>query len=295
MGAGSGFAPAGATIALNVDMQRIRKTALLLETEALLDVIPEWQMLLAGSGIEPMRDLSRVFVASPTLERSSVVLAADHPLQRERVAAAVSQLAAAQGKSAAFHEQDGYPVASWLNRGPTERSIALTGAQQFAITRTSDLTRVLQVADSLTEIRKGQGVTKRELDKHGGLLAMEDREAVALWVEGAHKYIRSDSVAVPDSVRLSLFPVDQFSTELSVRAQYASGSAASAALELLEAQRHELSEHPRITFLGLKSAVDKAELTQQGSSLRMRVQLTLHQTRYLMGYVTRALKPRTQN
>src|SRR6185312_14960521 len=38
MGPGSGFAPAGANIALNVDMRRIRQTALMLETEALLDV-----------------------------------------------------------------------------------------------------------------------------------------------------------------------------------------------------------------------------------------------------------------
>ena len=97
---------------------------------------------------------------------------------------------------------------------------------------------------------------------------------------------------MPQSVRLSLFPVDQFSTELSVRAQYASVSTAADALELLEAQRHALSDQPRVSFLGLKSAVDKAELTQQGSALRLQVQLTLHQTRYLMGYVTRALKPR---
>jgi hypothetical protein len=294
MGPGSGYAPAGATIALNVDMQRIRKTALVLETEALLDIIPEWQALLAGSGIEPMRDLQRVFIASPTLERSSVVIAADHQLPRERVASAVTQLASEQGKPAPFQAYSGYDVAAWRNRGPTERSIALTGAHQFTITRTSDLQRVLQVADSLAEIRKGQGVSNGELDRHGGLLAMEDREAVALWVEGAHKYLRSESAAVPESVRLSLFPVDQFNTELSVRAQYRSAQAATEAQAALAALQHELSDHPRVMFLGLKSAVDKAEVEQLGAALRLHVKLTLHQTRYLMGYVTRALKPRAK-
>ncbi|HET8934694.1 MAG TPA: hypothetical protein VFN67_14695 [Polyangiales bacterium] len=294
MGPGSGFAPAGATIALNVDMQRIRKTALVLETEALLDIIPEWQALLAGSGIDPMRDLSRVFVASPTLERTSVVIAADHQLPRERVVNAVTRLASEQGKPAAFQSQSGFDVAAWRNRGSTERSIALTGAQQFTITRTSDLARVLQVADSLADIRKGQGVSDAELDRHGGLLAMEEREAVALWVEGAHKYLRSESPAVPESVRLSLFPVDQFNTELSVRAQYRSPQAAAEARAALAALQHELSEHPRVMFLGLKSAVDKAEIEPLGAALRLHVKLTLHQTRYLMGYVTRALKPRAK-
>jgi len=292
MGPGSGFAPAGATIALNVDLNRIRKTALLLETEALLDIVPEWQAMLAGSGIEPMRDLQRVFVASPTLERSSVVVAADHQLSRERVSSAVAQLASEQSKSGAFHEQAGYQVAAWRNRGPTERSIALTGEHQFTITRTNDLERVLQVADSLAEIRRGQGVSNGELDRHGGLLAMEEREAVALWVEGAQKYLRFESPGVPQSIRLSVFPVDQFSNELRIRAQYPSAERASEALVVLEGLRRELSEHPKVIFQGLKSAVDAAQFEQLGAALRLRVKLTLHQTRYLMGYVTRALKPR---
>jgi hypothetical protein len=241
-----------------------------------------------------MRDLSRVFVASPTLERTSVVIAADHQLPRQRVVSAVTQLASEQGKPAPFQAQSGFDVAAWRNRGPTERSIALTGPQQFTITRTSDLARVLQVADSLADIRKGQGVSDAELDRHGGLLAMEDREAVALWVEGAHRYLRSESPAVPESVRLSLFPVDQFNTELSVRAQYRSPQAAAEAQTALAALQHELSDHPRVMFLGLKSAVDKAEIEQLGAALRLHVKLTLHQTRYLMGYVTRALKPRAK-
>jgi hypothetical protein len=62
---------------------------------------------------------------------------------------------------------------------------------------------------------------------------------------------------------------------------------------VLAEQRRLLSEHPRVTFLGLKSAVDKAQIEQQGASLRLTVKLTLHQTRYLMGYVTRTLKPRS--
>jgi hypothetical protein len=292
MGAGSGFAPAGATIALTVDLTRIRKTALVLETEALLEIVPEWQAMLAGSGIDAMRDLQRVFVASPTLERSSVVVAADHQLSRERVSSAVAQLASEQGKPAAFHKQAGYDVADWRNRGPTERSIALTGEHQFTITRTSDLERVLQVADSLAEIRTGQGVSNAELERHGGLLAMEDREAVALWVEGAQKYLRSQSPAVPQSIRLSVFPVDQFSNELRVRAQYPSAERGGEALTAMEGLRRELSEHPRVIFLGLKSAVDAAQIEQLGAALQLRVKLTLHQTRYLMGYVTRALKPR---
>jgi hypothetical protein len=90
---------------------------------------------------------------------------------------------------------------------------------------------------------------------------------------------------------MSLYHVDQFNTELRVRGQYASSSDAAQALTAMDALRRELSEHPRVIFLGLKSALDTAVIEQSGSALSLHVRLTLHQTRYLMRYVTRALRP----
>lgn len=292
LGDGSGYAPKGATIALNVDLARVRKTALLLETAALLDIIPEWQALLAGSGLEPMQDFERVFVATPTLERADLVVSARHRLARTRIEAAVQQLASEAGRPAPFHEQEGYPVAAWRNRGPTERVLAITGADQFAITRSSDLARVLEVARALARARAEQGFEQAELAAQGGLLAMQPQEAVALWVEGVAKYVRGEAAGVPKSLRMSIYHVDQFTTELRVRGQYASKTAAADALTAMDALRQSLSDHPKVVFLGLKSALDKAVIEQDGAALRLRVQLTLHQTRYLMKFVARALRPR---
>lgn len=294
LGAGSGYAPQGATIALNVDLARVRQTALVLETAALLDIIPEWQKLLAGSGVDPLQDLQRVFVASPTLERSSVVVSAQHNLSRARLDAAVAQLARERGKSAAFHVREGFEVADWHNRGPTARVIALTGDDQFTITRSGDLERVLQVASALGRARQEQGFHAAEVAAHGGLLAMQEREAIALWVEGVRKYVRDDSEGVPLSLRMSIYHVDQFNTELRIRAQYASSAAASAAHSVMDGLRSELSDLPKVIELGVKSAIDRAQLEQAGRALELRVRLTLHQTRYLMRFVRRALRPREQ-
>jgi hypothetical protein len=292
-GRGSGYAPAGATIALNVDLARVRKTALVLETQALLDIIPEWQKLLAGSGLEPLRDFERVFVASPTLERANVVVSARHHLGRAQLEAAVQQLASEQRQPARFEQRDGFAVAPWRNRGPTARVIALTGADQLTITRASDLARVLDVAAALARKRAEQGFAQRELEAQGGLLAMQEREAVALWVEGVRKYVRGEAEGVPEALRLSIYHVDQFNTELRVRGQYASPSAAGAAMTAMEALRAKLSDDPKVIYLGLKSAIDRAAIIQEGAALALQVRLTLHQTRYLMRYVTRALRPRT--
>lgn len=294
MGEGSGYAPPGATIALNVDLGRVRQTALMLETQSLLNIIPEWQPMLHGSGIEPLQDLERVFVATPSLSRASFVVAAQHKLARSRIEAAVAQLASEQGKPAAFAAQEGFEVAPWRNRGPTERVIALTGRDQFTITRTSDLSRVLQVAQSLAQTRREQGFGAAELAAHGGLLAMQDKEAVALWVEGVAKYVRGEAEGVPNALRLSIYHVDQFNTELRVRGQYASPLAAAAAMSIMDGLRAQLADDPKVTFLGLKSAIERAEIQQKGAALLLSVRLTLHQTRYLMRFVTRALRPRDE-
>jgi hypothetical protein len=291
LGDGNGLAPAGATIALNVDMERVRKTALLLETGALLDIIPEWQALLAGSGLDILQDFQRVFVATPNLERSSLVVSARHSLPRARIEAAVAALAAERGAPASFRQQEGVAVAPWRNRGPTERVIALTGADQFTITRSDDLQRVLAVTRALSQLRSQQGFEQTELAKQGGLLAMQANEVVALWVEGVHKYVRGEVVGVPNSLRLSIYHVDQFNTELRVRGQYESPAAAAGALTAMDALRQELSDNARVIFLGLKSAMDRAVIEQHGSALALNVRLTLHQTRYLLRYVTRALRP----
>jgi hypothetical protein len=171
--------------------------------------------------------------------------------------------------------------------------IALTGADQLTITRASDLARVLDVAAALARKRAEQGFAQRELEAQGGLLAMQEREAVALWVEGVRKYVRGEAEGVPEALRLSIYHVDQFNTELRVRGQYASPSAAGAAMTAMEALRAKLSDDPKVIYLGLKSAIDRAAIIQEGAALALQVRLTLHQTRYLMRYVTRALRPRT--
>jgi hypothetical protein len=297
-GAGSGLSGAGpggvggATIALNVDLERVRNSALLLETQALLDIIPEWQALLAGSGIDAVKDFRRVFVAAPSSDRAALIVSAEHALSTARISSAISSLATERGSQAPFRTEYGVPVAPWHNRGPTERVIALTSDDQLVITRDTDLSRVLSVARALGVARKAQGFPSQEVDARGGLLAMQPDEAVALWVEGLHRYVRNGPGGIPDSVRLSIFRVDQFHTDLAITGTYASTNAAEEARGIMDGLRAELSNHPRVIFLGLKSALDSAEIEQHGTLLRLKVRLTLHQTRYLMAFVKNILRPR---
>ncbi len=294
-GAGSGAGVSGATIALNVDLERVRGSAILLETRALLDIIPEWQALLSGSGLDAVRDFRRVFVAAPSLDRASLIVSAEHSLSRSRLTSAVQSLAAERGTPSTFRDEAGIPVAAWRNRGPTERVIALTENDQLLITRSNELGRVLAVSRSLGAMRKKQGFAPTEVDARGGLLAMHDDEAVALWVEGVPKYVRHATFGgVPDALRLSIYRADQFYVDLVVRGSYASKSAAEDALLVMDHLRQELTKHPRVIYLGLTSALERARIEADGAGLQLKVRLTLHQTRYLLKFVSQILRPRPQ-
>ena len=286
---GTGRGYKGATIALNVDLVRVRKSALLLETEALLNVVPEWQHLLAGSGLDPLEDLERVFVATPSLERASLVVAGRVRGSRAKIERAVQTLARERGQSAVFQEEAHVSVAPWWNRGPTQRKIALTQEDRFVITRQSDLRRVLGVSRSLERTRLREGFDKDEVKREGGLLAMRGEEAVALWVEGVRNYVTGESAALPSSVRMSIERVDEFNARLRASGRYESKTQAQAALEHVDALRLRLRDHPRVIYLGLRSALEKARIERDGDTLVMNVELTLHQTRYLMAYVSKAL------
>jgi hypothetical protein len=53
-----------------------------------------------------------------------------------------------------------------------------------------------------------------------------------------------------------------------------------------------LAEHPRAAYLGLRSAIEEASFSLDGHTITIESRLTMHQTRYLLGFVSRALAPR---
>jgi hypothetical protein len=75
IGLGTGGVP-GAMIGLHADLDRIRESSLVLETDALLALLPGWREIFAGSGIEPLDAFDRVLVATPDLTRARTVVSA---------------------------------------------------------------------------------------------------------------------------------------------------------------------------------------------------------------------------
>lgn len=291
-GFGTGLGgPPGAVIGLHVDLDRIRGSSLILEVSALLELIPEWLALLEGSGLDALHDFHRIFVASPSLKRSALVVSGRVRGGQAAIASSVSALARERGKSAAFTPEGPLRVAPWHNRGPTARVIGVMGKDQVVIARPSDVSRALAVSAALAQ-RHGKDPRMERLAGPLALLAMYEGEAVALSIEGVAQYMRGDKAHAPAGLRLSLREIDEFNAELRGYAYYRSAAQAEAALPALDALRTAWLDHPRTQYLGLRAALDEARLARDGKTLTLETRVTLHQVRYLMGFVSRALKPR---
>lgn len=291
-GFGTGLGgPAGAVIGLHVDLDRVRDSPLILEVSALLDLIPEWLQLLEGSGLDPLHDFQRIFVASPSLKRSSLVVSGRVRGGQAAITRAVNALARDAGKSAAFKPEGELRVASWHNRGPTARVLGTVGRDQIVIARPGDVSRAIAVSAALA-IRHGKEKHMERLPGPLALLAMYQGEAVALSIEGVAQYIRGSNTHAPPGLRLSLRHLDEHHAELRGYGYYKTAAQAEAALPVLEELRTRWIGHPQAQYLGLIAALEEAKLGRDGKTLTVEATITMHQVRYLLGFVSRALKPR---
>lgn len=285
---GTGDGPAGAHLALRLDMKRIRESALVLEVGPLLEVIPGWKRVLGGSGFEPLDHFQRVFVASPNLERSRIVIAARHRRGNRAVRSAADRLARKSGKPVAWSQREGIPTAPWRSRDRTARIVSLTGTDHFLLSRPQDLPRVLSVARALA--RRGKPAAGTVPGGHtASLLSLEPGEAMVLNVEGARHYVRGEVKNVPLRIRIALSGAPPDRTHLVANGAYDAPGQAAKACAALEALRPALALRQEVALAGLRSAIEEAVIAQDRDQVRVEMDLTLHQTRYLLQYLRQAL------
>jgi hypothetical protein len=285
----TGYAPPGAQIALRIDMVRIRDSALSRDVSDLLAAIPDWRLLLEGSGIDPLADLNRVFLASPNLRRSRLVVAGHYNGGEAIAEKAVDNLARERDKKVSWRSQDGIRYARWLNKDETRRIIALVGPDEFVITRPVDLPRVLAVARALAERRKEEG--KEAVSDTEALLAMEEGEAWSLTVEGARQFARGRVKSVPTRLSVRVFDLAGDQIEVRATGNYDSVEEAEKARRYWNRRRKQFASHPLLGLLGMTAPLLDASVKQEEETVEARTTLTHRQMRVLLGFLKSSLAP----
>lgn len=284
----SAYAPEGAQIALRLHMGRVRESALAAEVRSLFQAIVDFKMVLEGSGLDPLRDLERLYIATPDLRRANIVIAGQYVGDPDLPQRAVESLAAARGETATFRREGAIRVAPWLNRDETPRVLALIAPQQFAITRSEDLPRVLQVARALAA-RRAREATRR--DPAEALLALDDGETLALSVEGARAFVRGNLRGVPERLEIQVRERAGGSFEVTAQGFFPDERAAEAAAAYWQSVRDRYAGNLLVAAIGLRGPIADTEIEAQDERIELRSHATREQARTVLGFVTNALIP----
>ena len=281
--------PPGAQLALRVDMKRVRESPLAPDVTSFLQGVPDWQLLLDGSGIDPVGDLDRLLVATPNLQRSKLVLAGRHRREAGFARKSVKRLAGSRGKGVRWQQRYGVATAPWYNRDRTPRTIALLSAHHFSITRRQDLERVL----AMTKARELRDPNKEGLVAARGpdaLLSMGPDEAISLEVEGVHRFIIGSIKHVPVRLRLAVRETGPDEATVRVLATYASESDAIEASVYWKRVAQFYSQQLIMTLSGFGKTLRRMELTPEEDRIHLSFTLSADQIRFILSYAEGRLR-----
>lgn len=280
-GGAAKFAPKGSQLALRLDLDRIRDHPLADDAGALLSAIPDVRALLDGSGVDPLRDLSRLFLASPDLRREHVVMAGKYAGDESVPRSAVARLAEHKGLSAAWRSRKGIATAPWHNADETQRMVALLGPGLFAITRPDDLARVLAVA-------RAARAQATNADAGEALVQMGERELFNIAVENARSFVRGARAQLaPDQLMVSVREQAENPQELALSssAHYPAADQAERALQYWEQLRAQYASHPLVALMSLDRLLRDLELSREGTELKATLSVPLRQARLLLRFI----------
>lgn len=280
--------PAGAQLALRLDLGLIRASPLAEEVRGLLAAIPDWRRILDGSGVDPVASLDRVLIASPTLRQDRMVLAGQiAPGQPHLVANAVVALSRARGlRPAEWSVAAGVPVARWDGPDDVVRHVALLGERHFLVGRLEDLPAVVALAQaraaraladdpgaaavapagastapptaapgsapgSAPGAVPGEAAMAATVSGPDALLWLPPQTVVSGDVEGARNLVRGATTLVPERLRLALVAETGDRVSLEIEAEYPRPDEAQRALALALEQRSRALGDP-LTLVALQ-------------------------------------------
>lgn len=270
------FLPEGAQLALRIDLDLVRASPLGEDIAGLLHAIPDWQALLGDSGVDPVRDLSRVLIATPNMQRANIVIAGRMSEGAPEARSIAEQLALAHGLSAEWQDANGVPHTTWPSPDTTLRDVALLSNRHFVIARPEDLPRVLAIA-----ARRRQRQTDRAAD---ALLSMEPGEGLSIEIENVPVFVRRSPCAVPLHLRGGL-RAREGGIELHLKAHFDTAAHAEEARACLASLADQYANNYIVALTGLTGPLTRLELRSEDDAMHIQTSLRHSEVRTIIGYL----------
>jgi hypothetical protein len=285
-GDGNGPGGGGGFLGLRFDTTRLQQSALILEIEAFLSVIPGWREVLSDSGIDAFDELDRVFVGSSNLRPSHLVVVGRFREGQSSLEHALDRVSHARGQQFSWTGDGDIRTARWPSAKGQARTIAALGQGAFLISRPQDLPGVLYVGRHFQRLWDPD----QALGSPTGILDLRAGETVEVSVEGVRHFVTLPKRLVPARLKFSVRAADQFSVNATTVAQYASPESADYAVDFFKKKIEQLAKHPTAQYYGIASALSETRVSRQQQSVEATSRLTLHQLRALMGFIAQSVK-----
>jgi hypothetical protein len=275
------FLPAGAQIALRIDMDRIRASPLRTQVEQLLAAIPDWDAVLGGSGIDPVRDVSRVLIATPNFQRANIVVAGrltdEAPAPRE----VAERVAEAHAHALEWSDEGGVEHAPFYSPDGADRVVAVLDDHHVLLCRPDDLPRVLAIANA----RSADGEPPAD-----ALLSMHEGEALSLEAEGLAAFVRRSPCEVARRARVAMMQADDGVT-IDGTAWFETAEQATSARQCFDNLRVRYASNALVQMMGYSVPLYELRIEAEETRVTIHGALSEYMLRRLLEMVTGMLRP----
>lgn len=269
--------PPGSTVAIRVDLERVRGGVFERPVRDLISTIGEWTILLEGSGVDPLADFDQIFLATPNPQQfGKIAIAGRHRHDSAWVRARAEELARLRGQTIEWRQEQGVWRAPWWSRDSAwnPRIVAILGPHHFAVCREEDLPRLLTLAQYRARRPRSDGVVLTGPD---ALLSMSEGEALSLEASNIRAFVRGAPAPVPASGRVAV-SLDAGNVGLDALASYddAQGSEEGAAQWGVLVRRFG-------PLIGLQRATASLRFTPEAENVTITGSLDEAEARMLLG------------
>jgi len=266
------------TVVMRLNMARVRESAVSDDIASLVRAYPAWQRLLAGSGIDPVRDFDSVLVAAQTTVTDSATMLLVHSLGNERIREAVLQMAVEHGDRPEWRQVDGFDVVDWPAETDPPRVVVIAGPQELLVTTAPELEAALEVAHDHRLRRASDEVIEPGLQFETGVIATVAADELS-------ERMASRIEHPPESYTVELRDHAEEAGRmlLDVTAAYADAAASEAARGWVVEQRDFYAGQMLVRAVGLDRVLREATINAEGPQLSMNASFTEEEVQRVLG------------
>ena len=225
-----------------------------------------------------------MLVATPNLQRSSLVVAGRLADRAPAPSVIVEQLITAGGGTVAWEDEDGVPTTDWPNPDATPRRVAIVGDRHFVIARGQDMPRVLAIA--LARVASADTTDPSApppVSPADALVALPEGAAITIEIEGARAYVRQSPCRVPTRLAARADEVDGM-VRVSLHAVFDSEDESAEAAACFDTLRARALGNPIVSFMGFGAPLGELEIQTEGASLEATTRLSYSHIRSALRY-----------